>query len=57
MGRGRSKAKQTKVARDLKYSTEDMDLERLTKELHGDAKPDSENQADNAYVDDNNPLL
>ena len=40
MGRGRSKAKQTKVARDLKYSNQDMDLERLTKELHGEIKED-----------------
>ena len=40
MGRGRSKAKQTKVARDLKYSNQDMDLERLTKELHGEVKED-----------------
>lgn len=40
MGRGRSKAKQTKVARDLKYSNQDMDLERLTKELHGEIKKD-----------------
>ena len=38
MGRGRSKAKQTKVARDLKYSNQDMDLERLAKELHGEVK-------------------
>jgi len=38
MGRGRSKAKQTKVARDLKYSNQDMDLERLVKELHGEIK-------------------
>ena len=38
MGRGRSKAKQTKVARDLKYSNQDMDLERLAKELHGEDK-------------------
>jgi len=37
MGRGRSKAKQTKVARDLKYSNQDMDLERLAKELHGES--------------------
>jgi hypothetical protein len=36
MGRGRSKAKETKVARDLKYSNPDMDLERLAKELHGE---------------------
>ena len=40
MGRGRSKAKQTKVARDLKYSNQDMDLENLTKELHGEVKED-----------------
>ena len=44
MGRGRSKAKQTKVARDLKYSNQDMDLESLAKELHGESgisKPES----------------
>ena len=41
MGRGRSKAKQTKVARDLKYSNQDMDLERLAKELHGEVKEDN----------------
>ena len=44
MGRGRSKAKQTKVARDLKYSNQDMDLESLEKELHGESgnsKPES----------------
>ena len=40
MGRGRSKAKQTKVARDLKYSNQDMDLERLAQELHGEVKKD-----------------
>jgi len=38
MGRGRSKAKQTKVARDLKYSNQGMDWERLAKELHGEIK-------------------
>jgi hypothetical protein len=38
MGRGRSKAKHTKVARDLKYSNQDMDLERLAKELHSELK-------------------
>jgi hypothetical protein len=42
MGRGRSKAKQTKVARDLKYSNQDMDLERLAKELHGEVKENKE---------------
>ena len=41
MGRGRSKAKQTKVARDLKYSNQDMDLESLAKELHGELKEEN----------------
>ena len=36
MGRGRSKAKQTRVARDLKYHSEEIDIERLSKELHGE---------------------
>ncbi|HYG93977.1 MAG TPA: DUF3073 domain-containing protein [Nocardioides sp.] len=36
MGRGRAKAKQTKVARDLKYRTYETDLERLARELHGE---------------------
>jgi hypothetical protein len=46
MGRGRSKAKQTKVARDLKYSNQDMDLERLAKELHGESTVNSKNNQD-----------
>ena len=33
MGRGRAKAKQTKVARQLKYNSGGMDLERLRDEL------------------------
>jgi hypothetical protein len=33
MGRGRAKAKQTKVARQLKYSSGMTDLERLQAEL------------------------
>ena len=33
MGRGRAKAKQTKVARELKYSTQHMDYEALQREL------------------------
>jgi hypothetical protein len=33
MGRGRAKAKQTKVARQLKYSSGGTDLERLAAEL------------------------
>jgi hypothetical protein len=36
MGRGRAKAKQTKVARDLKYRTHETDFKSLAQELHGD---------------------
>jgi hypothetical protein len=36
MGRGRAKAKQTKVARDLKYRTHETDFGALAKELHGE---------------------
>ncbi|WP_161926270.1 DUF3073 domain-containing protein [Gordonia crocea] len=39
MGRGRAKAKQTKVARQLKYSTHQTDLERLQRELSGSDNP------------------
>ena len=35
MGRGRAKAKQTKVARELKYFSPDTDLSKLERELHG----------------------
>jgi hypothetical protein len=35
MGRGRAKAKQTKVARELKYSSPQTDFERLQQELSG----------------------
>ena len=37
MGRGRAKAKQTKVARDLKYNTPNTDLSALQAELGGSA--------------------
>lgn len=40
MGRGRAKAKQTKVARELKYQTHQTDFGALAKELHGD-KPET----------------
>jgi hypothetical protein len=33
MGRGRAKAKQQKVARDLKYNTQFADLDALQREL------------------------
>ena len=35
MGRGRAKAKQTKVARDLKYRPMDTDFGSLERELRG----------------------
>jgi len=35
MGRGRAKAKQQKVARDLKYNTHFTDLDALQRELGG----------------------
>jgi hypothetical protein len=35
MGRGRAKAKQTKVARDLKYNSPNTDLGALQAELGG----------------------
>jgi hypothetical protein len=37
MGRGRAKAKQTKVARDLKYRTHETDFSALANELHGES--------------------
>ncbi len=52
MGRGRSKAKQTKVARDLKYSNQDMDLERLAKELHSELPNKKSSQEDDGYKDE-----
>jgi hypothetical protein len=36
MGRGRAKAKQTKVARELKYHSGGTDLDRLRAELAGE---------------------
>jgi hypothetical protein len=49
MGRGRAKAKQTKVARDLKYRTHETDFGALARELHGDS--DSETETDEAADD------
>ncbi len=37
MGRGRAKAKQTKVARDLKYRSYSTDFSSLEKELRGES--------------------
>ena len=58
MGRGRSKAKQTKVARDLKYSNQDMDLESLAKELHGESTVGNKNNKDSdSNSDDKYPQV
>ncbi|HEY3258990.1 MAG TPA: DUF3073 domain-containing protein [Pseudonocardiaceae bacterium] len=53
MGRGRAKAKQTKVARELKYSSPTTDFEALQRELSGRSdseRPDAERHED--YDDD-----
>ncbi|EKF22232.1 hypothetical protein C731_3723 [Mycolicibacterium hassiacum DSM 44199] len=46
MGRGRAKAKQTKVARELKYSSPQTDFERLQRELSGAANKGDVNGSD-----------
>ncbi|SDJ97947.1 DUF3073 family protein [Nonomuraea jiangxiensis] len=38
MGRGRAKAKQTKVARQLKYTNHHIDYDRLRQELGADER-------------------
>jgi hypothetical protein len=52
MGRGRSKARETRVARDLKYSNQEMDLERLAKELHGEQPNKNPSDVDDFYQDE-----
>ena len=55
MGRGRAKAKQTKVARELKYSGPQTDFDRLQAELAGgtsqNASMDAELEAELAHDD------
>ncbi len=46
MGRGRAKAKQTKVARELKYSSPQTDFDRLQRELAGSDDSGDLNGAD-----------
>ncbi|MCX5398073.1 DUF3073 domain-containing protein [Streptomyces sp. NBC_00102] len=50
MGRGRAKAKQTKVARQLKYSSGGTDLTRLANELG--ASPSSQPPNAEPFEDD-----
>jgi hypothetical protein len=51
MGRGRAKAKQTKVARELKYSSPQTDFQRLQQELGGSSDGDRA-ELDDALDDD-----
>ena len=51
MGRGRAKAKQTKVARDLKYNSGGFDLDRLRADL-GTGEPVPNAAADDEVEDD-----
>ncbi|GAA2814892.1 DUF3073 domain-containing protein [Saccharopolyspora taberi] len=53
MGRGRAKAKQTKVARELKYSSPTMDVEALQRELSSSTPPGerSDEDRDDSYDD------
>ena len=53
MGRGRAKAKQTKVARDLKYNTGHTDLGALQAELSNGAATSAQDDFDDEkYSDD-----
>jgi hypothetical protein len=57
MGRGRAKAKQTKVARDLKYSSPQTDFQRLQQELGGPGSPEpdiltGDKPVEDLWVDD-----
>lgn len=51
MGRGRQRAKQTKVARKLKYFSPDTDYQALERELAGKSADDPIDEEDDLYVD------
>ncbi len=52
MGRGRAKAKQTKVARELKYHTPDTDLTALQRELAGSPAEPARGRSEDPSEDD-----
>ncbi|MBD8868283.1 DUF3073 domain-containing protein [Nocardioides donggukensis] len=52
MGRGRAKAKQTKVARDLKYRTHETDFGALANELHGQSGSTDSPESGSSGTDD-----
>jgi Protein of unknown function (DUF3073) len=58
MGRGRAKAKQTKVARELKYRSVSTDFSSLERELRSpsDEIPDQYADLADAYDDDADEL-
>ena len=51
MGRGRAKAKQTKVARDLKYNSPNTDLSALQAELGGSSYVQSDDVFESVGVE------
>jgi hypothetical protein len=51
MGRGRQKAKQTKVARQLKYFSPETDYDALANELHRDAPTSAAGSGEQRSVD------
>ena len=52
MGRGRAKAKQQKVARDLKYNTQSTDFSALQRELGHASPPSGASTTGDPYADD-----
>ena len=52
MGRGRAKAKQTRVARELKYHSPNTDLDALQRELAGSPKSNNDHAEYGDLVDD-----
>lgn len=52
MGRGRAKAKQAKVARQLKYNSPEMDLERLQRELTGQLEEEESHDKWDRWAED-----
>jgi hypothetical protein len=56
MGRGRAKAKQTKVARELKYRSISTDFSSLERELRSPSDDIPDQYADLAEVDDTDDL-
>lgn len=55
MGRGRAKAKQTRVARDLKYRSFDTDFSSLERELRGDSYSEPETSVDEDEDEEDDP--